>query len=217
MAASSEAWQTSAPGISLSPSLDGSDRSSSPPPVGSNNAAKVDHNQSPTTPTSPSTYYDARSRPMSMAVDDPNSGAKQGEKSDKKSAWRQGKRKVFSLSPSKSSSSKSSGASPATPGLTTDQKLSIKKMRAFLFTRTVPRPEVRGLFPSSMRVSLSRSRSSGPSQAEPKGKGKEKDSGKTNGGVGLSVSNSEKETVCNPPKVKKCEIPNEFAGADHSY
>lgn len=106
-----------------------------------------------------------------MAVDDVNGDA------DGKANKKQGKkRKGFILSTSKSTSSSTypdpSGSSTS-PGPTTDPKLSIKKMRAFLFTRTVPRPEVRGLFPSSLKMSMSRSKSSARSSEE-KGKGKEK-------------------------------------------
>ncbi|KAK2467545.1 hypothetical protein APHAL10511_000400 [Amanita phalloides] len=185
MAASNEAWKVSAPAISLTPS---SESEESNPAPNATSATKPEQNQnqkqSPTTPTSPSTYYDARSRPISMAVDDDvdEKGGKSDDKTGKK------KRGISLLSPSKSfssrknsrSSSGSGSVSSNTPDLTTDQKLSMKKMRAFLFTRTVPRPQVRGLFPKSMRMSLSaRSRSSaaGPSeddQEQGKGKGKEK-------------------------------------------
>jgi hypothetical protein len=108
---------------------------------------------------------------MSMAVDDPNGDA------DGKANKKQGKkRKGFILSPSKSASPSypDPSGSSTSPGPTTDPKLSIKKMRAFLFTRTVPRPEVRGLFPSSLKMSMSRSKSSAKSSEQEKGKGKEK-------------------------------------------
>ena len=175
VAASNNAWKTSAQAISLSPSSSDSESSDDHhPSTSAKPTAKANPEASPTTPTSPSTYYDARSRPMSMAVDDTNG------QSDGKGDKKQGKkRKVFNISSSKSASSAypNQSGSSTSPGPTTDPKLSIKKMRAFLFTRTVPRPEVRGLFPSSMKMSLSRSKSSaksGLSSEQEKGKGKEK-------------------------------------------
>ena len=174
VAASNEAWKPSAQVISLSPSSSSESESGDETPAKSTATpakAEANPNASPTTPTSPSTYYDARSRPISMAVDDPNGDA------DGKSNKKQGKkRKGFILSPSKSASPSypDPSGSSTSPGPTTDPKLSIKKMRAFLFTRTVPRPEVRGLFPSSLKMSMSRSKSSARSSEQEKGKGKEK-------------------------------------------
>ena len=59
-----------------------------------------------------------------------------------------------------------------------DPKLSIKKVQAFLFTRTVPCPEVQGLFPKSPKsanMSLLRSKSSSSTSGQNKRKGKEKE------------------------------------------
>jgi len=128
-----------------------------------------------------------------MAVDDTNDQSdSKADKSNKK------KRRGFNIKPSKSaaSGSGSGSGSSTSPELTTDPKLSMKKMREFLFTRTVPRPEVRGLFPKSVRMSMSRSKSSagksGSSEPQEKGKGKEKEKDEEGGNAGVDGAKQEK-------------------------
>ena len=199
VAASNEAWKTSAQVISLSSSSSSESESNddgpstSAKPTTTPAKAEANPNASPTTPTSPSTYYDARSRPMSMAVDDVNGD------SDGKANKKQGKkRKGFIISTSKSASPTypDPSGSSTSPGPTTDPKLSIKKMRAFLFTRTVPRPEVRGLFPSSLKMTMSRSKSSARSSEQEKGKGKEKyEESRDANGDGVAGDSSRQEKL----------------------
>ncbi|PFH48258.1 hypothetical protein AMATHDRAFT_5972 [Amanita thiersii Skay4041] len=169
---SKEAWSLSAHMITYSQSDAGSEFSSAPSHGFARQGTSASQDTPHTPPTSPTEYFDARSRPMSFAVDNSTPLSKklfEGDDKDKKQSKRKGMFRALTISHRRTAS-----APPDLPpsGSSPEKKTNMKKMKQFLFTRTVPRPETKGLFPSSLRMSLSRSKSTSKME---KGKEKEKE------------------------------------------